>query len=274
MRLLPFLRTLVLALVLSLATLVSAQHGMARGFHGGGGHFYGGHYGRGYSGWRGGYHGSQGAYGGWYGGRHGWYGGYWGYPYYGWGYPYYGFGWGISVGFAWSPYWYWPVDPYSYGYGYDYGYEYGAWTGSPDYQRNSSCDFRYSCSDQRMPDCDTSRPGPQARRSVPRPYVNSSAARPVISKPIPNPTVEPPPPIAVDDPRKMVLVDDSSPLRRETQNAVRTLRGMPPAARQRWIDSGKYDRFSPEEQAVLKNISDEHYTPMVTATQPPENAQK
>lgn len=254
---LQLLRTLVLPLALSVPTLVMAQHGGARGFHAGGGHFSGGHYGGGYSGWHGGYHG-QGAYHGWnggyhggYGGYHGGYGGYWGYPQYGWGYPYYGFGWGFSIGFGWSPYSYWPA--------YPYGYYYGARTALPDYQRNDSCDYRYSCAcpDDRQQNCNSLRPGPQSRRSVPRPYVNSSAGGSMTSKPVPNQTIEPPPPITEDDPRAMVLVANRPPLRRQAQNAIRTLRAMPPAARERWMASGKYDNLSTEEREALKNISDE-----------------
>jgi hypothetical protein len=43
--------------------------------------------------------------------------------------------------------------------------------------------------------------------------------------------------------------------RREVQNAIRTLQAMPPAARQRQIDSGLYSSFSPSEREMLKTVS-------------------
>ncbi len=43
--------------------------------------------------------------------------------------------------------------------------------------------------------------------------------------------------------------------RREVQNAIRTLQTMPPAARQRQINSGVYSSFSPSERAMLKTVS-------------------
>ena len=43
--------------------------------------------------------------------------------------------------------------------------------------------------------------------------------------------------------------------RREVRNAIRTLQAMPPAARQRQIESGVYSSFSPSEQLLLRNVS-------------------
>ncbi len=43
--------------------------------------------------------------------------------------------------------------------------------------------------------------------------------------------------------------------RREVQNAIRTLQAMPPAARQRQIDSGVYSSFSPSEREMLKTVA-------------------
>ena len=50
-----------------------------------------------------------------------------------------------------------------------------------------------------------------------------------------------------------VLERASASPRREVQNAMRALREMPPYARDREIDSGRYSRFSPEEKEMLRN---------------------
>ena len=42
-------------------------------------------------------------------------------------------------------------------------------------------------------------------------------------------------------------------LRPEMQHAVERLRNMPPFAREREIESGRYSRFSPEEKQILRN---------------------
>jgi hypothetical protein len=42
-------------------------------------------------------------------------------------------------------------------------------------------------------------------------------------------------------------------LRPAVQNAIRALRAMPPDARRRQINSGRYDNFSPEERELLNN---------------------
>lgn len=42
--------------------------------------------------------------------------------------------------------------------------------------------------------------------------------------------------------------------RREVQNAIRALREMPPYAREREIDSGRYSHFSPEEREFLRSL--------------------
>jgi hypothetical protein len=41
--------------------------------------------------------------------------------------------------------------------------------------------------------------------------------------------------------------------RREVLNAMRALREMPPFAREREIDHGRYNHFSPEERELLRN---------------------
>jgi len=46
----------------------------------------------------------------------------------------------------------------------------------------------------------------------------------------------------------------SAPPRREVLNAMRALREMPPFAREREIDHGRYSHFSAEERELLKNL--------------------
>jgi len=49
------------------------------------------------------------------------------------------------------------------------------------------------------------------------------------------------------------LVQASAPPRREVLNAMRALREMPPFAREREIEQGRYSYFSPEEREMLRN---------------------
>jgi hypothetical protein len=44
-----------------------------------------------------------------------------------------------------------------------------------------------------------------------------------------------------------------APLRPEVQKALQRLREMPPFAREREIETGRYSQFSPEEKQVLRN---------------------
>jgi len=43
--------------------------------------------------------------------------------------------------------------------------------------------------------------------------------------------------------------------RSEVRNAIRTLRAMPPAARQRQIESGAYNSFTPAEREMLRTVA-------------------
>jgi hypothetical protein len=45
-----------------------------------------------------------------------------------------------------------------------------------------------------------------------------------------------------------------APLRPEMQEALQRLREMPPYARQREIDFGRYSNFSPEERELLRSL--------------------
>jgi len=44
------------------------------------------------------------------------------------------------------------------------------------------------------------------------------------------------------------------PARHEVQSAMRALREMPPFAREREIETGRYRHFSPEERELLRTI--------------------
>jgi hypothetical protein len=46
------------------------------------------------------------------------------------------------------------------------------------------------------------------------------------------------------------------PLRPEVQNVIRALRAMPPAARQRQIDSGRYSNLTPKELDIVRYAAD------------------
>jgi hypothetical protein len=45
------------------------------------------------------------------------------------------------------------------------------------------------------------------------------------------------------------------PVRNEVQSAMRALRQMPPFAREREIETGRYSHFSPEERELLRSIN-------------------
>lgn len=219
-------------------TLLLAQHGMVRGmgggFHGGGGvgHFYGSHYGAGY-------YGGHGIYA-WHAGYHG--------PWYrtGWGYPYYGIGFGVSIGFGWAPYPYWVPYPYAYGYGY------GPWLVPRYYSpSNDECDYRHQSPTIGGQDCQSSSYVPRTMDSV-----SPNATRSPDRNPSRDPGTEPPDTYTLDQSNQVKLISNKSTLRRELKNALATLRAMPPAARQRWLNSGHYEHFSPEERALLKQVSD------------------
>ncbi|MGB8496167.1 MAG: hypothetical protein WCE53_17340 [Candidatus Acidiferrum sp.] len=46
----------------------------------------------------------------------------------------------------------------------------------------------------------------------------------------------------------------NAPVRPEVQSAMRALREMPPFAREREIETGRYSHFSPEEREILRNL--------------------
>jgi hypothetical protein len=244
-------------------------HGGGGGFHGGGGGFYGG----GHSGFGGGH--SFGGYrgGGFYGGR----GGYgWGGRGYGWGGRYwghrgYGFGWGF--GFGW-PYW---------GWGYPYGYGYSPWYYAP-YPYYSYPYYDPSDYPAGYPDPDNGNDDPPLADPNARPQPNQNGPATSWRPPVPGgaananyansnvAAVAPRGPVLSVD--RMSVTPSSyravrsiperstteratpqahAPLRPEMQKALQRLREMPPYARQREIDFGRYSNFSPEERELLRS---------------------
>jgi hypothetical protein len=251
-------------------------HGRGGGFHGGGGggfhgrvgvyagghSGYGGHY---YSGYRGGYYGGRGYYRG-----RGSYG--WGYGrggrYWGRGYGY-GWGWGWGFGFGW-PYW---------GWGYPYGYYYNPWYYAPNPYNSYS---HYPDPDPNNGDDDPPPAGPNAPPEpnqkvpikswgLPSPgedtananYANSNVAalaprRPVISvdrigvtpssfrttRSIPDRSTT-----------KWAAPQPDAALRPETQRALQRLREMPPFAREREIETGRYRQLSSEDKQILRTAA-------------------
>lgn len=207
---------------------------------------------------------------------HGWGSRGWGWG--GWGWGGWGWGWGLGWGWNWGwPYWGYP-GYYPYGYWYDpgpYYYPYG------DSYDPPSPVYRHPDDPNRQP---SNRPvksyywipalgsrdsgGPSSNRP---PAPSKDSVTPVPDRP-PDPN---PPPTANFEtvavafrspaPRRTreatttnaansELKGSSAPLRREVLNAMRALREMPPYARDREIDHGRYSHFTPEERDLLRNL--------------------
>ena len=263
-----FAATLILVPQFALAS----SHGGGGGFHGGGGGYHGGGGGGGYHGGGGGhyyggggYHGGGGYYGGYHGGHGGYYGGYggyWGYPGFGLAFGY-GSGWGFGLSFGWGGYW--PAYPYGYGggwaqpydpYYYPYPYYYapsGYVSGQPyvsnrPYVSNQSGDNSYAYAPVAQPRAPV-RVGPPSTSAV---TIQNAAYTPnrsnyrVAATPVTTGNYRP----ARSTTRQLQQL---SP---EAQNVVRALRAMPPAARQRQIDSGRYSNLSPQELEYARYAAD------------------
>ncbi len=268
-------------------------HGGGGGFHGGGGGFHGGGFHGGGVAYRGGgwqnsggsWHGGGGS---WHGGGGSWHGGgYHGGGYYGgghyhgggyWGYPGYGYGWGFSIGFNWGPFWggfgypygyAWAPPYYPYGYPYAYPYPYPYYVpatpaGYADPSSSSSNGYAYVSGETGDYDADdpsaqqSSAPAqrflPPAPQSAPAPnpvsirnasytpsgqgYATHAAAAPGSYRPSGAATRQLP------------------PLRPAVQNVIRALRAMPPAARERQLDSGRYSNLTPKELEIVRYAAD------------------
>lgn len=254
-------------------------HGGGGGFHGGGGAFHGGGNFGGFHGGAAWFHGSgYGAFhsGGYYGFHgHGFRGG----PFFGGlGFPGYGFG----FGFGFSPYWgypYWGY-PYSYGYGpwgnpYAYYYPYDPYyyqdgPGSRDgrYPRGNrdGCDYRYEdehpCKSQKKnapprPSSTVPKSSPQHNYVTTNPAANDSAFsladyRPSSST---NPADATAPVASNHQLINPTTSQLPSGLRPAVRNAIQALRAMPPDARQRQLNSGRYHSLSPEELEFVTNAT-------------------
>jgi hypothetical protein len=200
-------------------------HGGGGGFHGGGGFggFHGGGWGGGgWGGWRGGY--------GWGGGR-GWG---WG-PGWGWG----GFGIGFGTGFGWGWGSYWGGYPYAYGYPYPYysypydpyypyyRYGYGPNASAPQapsaYDPYNNVDYSGSAG---YVTNQTATPRPAAQRTVVASYQTAHSP-----------------------------MQQFAGLRPPARNVMQALLAMPPDARRRQVESGRYGSFSPEEQELFRKAA-------------------
>lgn len=223
-------------------------HGGGGGFHGGaGGGFHAGVAGRFHAAGGGhyGYTGGHGAYG-WRGGYSGWHGGYWGYPRYGW-------GWGLGFGFGW-PYWGW-------GWGYPYGFGYSPWYYAP---YRYYCPPGYTCPRNGNGDPPPANRSPKSGSNPSEPW-GPPASTPNEDRATPNvTTVASRAPIlstekinvtAISYRAANSITQQNSRLRPEVQSAMRALREMPPFARQREIETGRYRHFSPEDRELLRSVN-------------------
>jgi hypothetical protein len=253
------------------------------GFHGGGGFYGGGRSafagGRSIGGYRGGgYYGGRGGYG-WGGRGYGWGGGYWGRGYgwgwgfgFGFGWPYWG--WGYPYGYGYSP-WYYAPDPYYYSYPYYGPSGYPAGYQGPD---NGNDDPRTAdpnaCppANQNGPARSCRPPGPRGAANTN--YANSNVATagqrgpalPVdaTNKLGANPNIVGQTSVTQSSYRTVRSIPERSttgratprsdaPLRPEMQKALQRLREMPPFAREREIETGRYRQFSSEDKQILRN---------------------
>lgn len=243
------------AVSIALTALPETSLAQRGGFHGGGsGGFHGGGFG-------GGFRGAGGFHGGNFGGNRGGFGGFHGDGFgggfvdggfgrfrggdrffFGGGYPwFFGFNFGFDsfwYGYpylnGYAPWWGGYYEPYSYP---DYRY-YPPDTGyTPDY-RHEQKDKR----DDRTPNDskpNNSRPDDRAPSGKP----SGAGAQ------------GPSDPDYMTVKYALVLTDSANGvpagLRPPVRNAVALLKAMPPEARQRWLNSGRYDNFSAEEREIL-----------------------
>jgi len=233
-------------------------HGGGGGFHGGGGGFHGGGFGAGgfHGGGGGGFHGG---YNGWHGG-HGWGGGYgWGGGWRGgWGYPGYCCGWGFGLSFNFGgPWWGYDYPAYTYvpypyyypyyAYPYPYPYYYAP-VGNVSADGYSTGPAQYTQADSSVP---RYAPLRQQSGSVPRPAPTSNSIR-LYNASYTQPTNHRVTSATTHPSYRPAVAHEGAPMRPEVTNVIRALRGMPPDARQRAIDSGRYNNFSPQELKLVR----------------------
>ena len=227
----------------SIALVCIPQASFAAGVHsGGGGGFHGGG-----GGFGGGFHGGMGGFHGGSGGWHGSPGWGWGHPGFGWGHSGWccgwgwGGGWGFGVGINIG--WGWPAYPYAYGYPYYYPYY-------PYY-------YPYYGPYNYPPPPPPAGPG-QGNQGPPRDNAwqqqNSDAPAPPLSPDHSVTTIKAPKaPPRYTNYRTVAAVNSTS--RPEVRNVIRALQAMPPEARQRQIESGRYRNLAPEEQELIKRVA-------------------
>jgi len=239
-------------LVTAVVLIFTPESSFAAGGHGGGGGFHGGGFGGGFHGGGGGFHGGGfgGYHGGWSGtgwhggwGGHGWHGGWGGYGWRGWGYP----GWGVGVGFGWGWGSYWAGYPYAYGYPYYY-YPYYPYypyygpnayvPGDPDRYNGSNRDPRDNSQQQ-----DPSYPGRERSPGVSDKIRTMSFASHKTAGETGSANY------------RLSNYQQGTVPRREVRNVIQALLAMPPEARRRQIESGRYRDFSPEEQELLNQVA-------------------
>ena len=236
-------------------------HGGGGGFHGGGSGFHGGGNFGGFHGGAGGFH-SGGGFGGFHGGG---YGGFHGHGFYGFhghshfGFPGYGYGFGFGFGFGFAPYWGYPY----YGYGwnpYAYYYPYGSYyyPDGPDYPRDNpyprdhrdDCDYRHEDDHPCKPNNENA-PAKPSSTDVPEssPEHNYVTTNPAANEPA----------FSLADYRSAStnVAESQLPagLRPAVRNVIQALRAMPPDARLRQLNSGRYDSLSPEELELVTNAT-------------------
>jgi len=224
-------------------------HGGGGSWHGGGGSWHGG-------GWNGGgsWHGGSAS---WHGGHYGWGGGYWGSP-----------GWGFAVGFNFGGFWggwgfpWAPFYPVYFLYPYPYfvpaipasrlaftsGQSAGAYTNPNSYAVQQSSvpaeEFQGAPARQNPPALQ-SAPAPNSLNIRNASYASASPHYSSPSASGSSATVRP-----------AVYMTQLVPnLRPEVQNVIRALRAMPPAARQRQMDSGRYNNLTPAELQIVRRAA-------------------
>jgi hypothetical protein len=232
------------------------------GFHGGGfrGGNFGGFHGNGFSGLHNGFGAFHNGFGRFHGHGFGDFDDFW--------FPGWGWGWGFDIGFGvgW-PYWGYPYYAWSPGWG-TYGYSYPYYDPYPDYRYHPP-DPGYAPDDRHEQDChrapdyrhndcapDKSKPNSESAPAQPSntPDREPSADQNYVIASFVQPAA-PASAIAAKDANLQFATDvDRTPsqLRREVRNAILLLRAMPPQARERRINSGKYDSFTPEEWQLIR----------------------
>ncbi len=245
----------------------SGFHSGSGGFHGGGyrggggGAFYGGGY---HGGGAGAFHG-----GGYHGGYYGWHGGHGGWGGGNWGYPGYGYGWGFGISFGWGPFWggfgypnsYYGWAPSYYPYYYPYPYPYYVPAAPSGYVASASPNdngYAYSSG----PSTDYVPEDYSAQQSsAPAPPATPAANSMTIRNASYTSTTRRYTTYASAGTSSSYAVARNAthqlpPLRPEVQNVIRALRAMPPAARERQIDSGRYGNLTPKELEIVRYAAD------------------